>query len=159
MKRSFFACLTTATLLTTVMIHPFVAQALPPLPAPPSGENAPSEDFSLDKIMTMMTEVEERLDLTDSQKSQFQMLGLDVLTESDLFSPAQLHSMVAAVQGGGSPFDALGGMDLSPSTIRQVGEQVIPYLARAQSIFTDEQKSELRAMVRERLGDPPFPPR
>jgi hypothetical protein len=158
MKRSFFACLTTAVLLTAVL-PPFMAQALPPLPAPPSGENVPSGVFSLDNITTLMTEVEERLDLTDSQKSQFQALGLEVLTESDLFSPAQLQSMVAAVQAGGSPFEALGGMDLSPGTIRQVGEQVIPYLGRAQAILTDEQKSELRAMVSDRLGDPPFPPR
>jgi hypothetical protein len=158
MKRPFLTCLITATLLTAT-IHPFVAQARPPLPPPPSGENAPSVDLSIDEITALMTEVEARLDLTDSQKSQFQMLGLEILTESDLFSPAQLQSMVASVQAGGSPFDALSGMDLSPATIRQVGGQVIPYFVRAQSIFTDEQKSELRDMVSDRLGDPPFPPR
>lgn len=159
MKRPFLTCLITATLLTAT-IPPFIAQARPPLPPPPSGENAPMpSDLSMDEITALMTEVEEHLGLTDSQKSQFQALGLEVLTESDLFSPAQLQTMVAGLQSGGSPFDALSGMDLSPATIRQVGGQVIPYFVRAQAILTDEQKSELRNMVSERLGDPPFPPR
>ncbi|NEO84233.1 MAG: hypothetical protein F6J87_08265 [Spirulina sp. SIO3F2] len=155
MKRQLLA-LSTAALFTAALC-PFAAQAIPQPPSPPSPGEAAAPELSIEDLMATMGEVETRLNLTDDQKSQFQALALEAFSEA--FTPEQMAEMVAKMQGGGSPFDAMGEMDLSPETIQNVAGKVVPYLMRAQSILTEDQKTEMRNIISEQMGDAPFPPR